>query len=185
MRDRDGHVLAYFYFEEEPGRRSATDLLTPPSWLNVKRGRRSRLPARRCLLNRRSSTIFFFREPVLARSLCSFSEPSLRTAIRKSLSCLPSFNALVSHRGFSPRPVHVSPSGPRYFGATFLRISLPPIPFRPPPPVNRSTSFSRFSARVLRMTAISSRSLHRASFERVVREEFFGCMSLPPQKETR
>jgi hypothetical protein len=34
------------------------------------------------------------------------------------------------------------------------------------------------------MTAISSRSLHRASFERVAREEF-GCMSLPPQKETR
>ena len=28
VRDRDGHALAYVYYEEEPGRRSAAKLLT-------------------------------------------------------------------------------------------------------------------------------------------------------------
>ncbi len=28
MRDRGGHALGYFYFEEDPGRRSSANLLT-------------------------------------------------------------------------------------------------------------------------------------------------------------
>jgi hypothetical protein len=105
------------------------------------------------------------------------------------LGCLPSFIALVSHRGFIPRPVHVSPSGPRYFGAAFLRIVV--LPLSPPladprlstaPPVSRSSSLFRSSARLLRRVAISSRSLHRASFDRVVSEDLFGCTICLPEK---
>ena len=46
------------------------------------------------------------------------------TSIRKSSSSLPSFIAVMSHLGFSPRPDHVSPFGPLYFGATFLIVPL-------------------------------------------------------------
>jgi hypothetical protein len=45
-------------------------------------------------------------------------------SIRKSLGSFPSFIALVSHLGFIPRPAHVSPFGPRYFGAAFLLVAL-------------------------------------------------------------
>jgi hypothetical protein len=59
----------------------------------------------------------------------------LPATIRKSSSFLPSFNALVSHRGRAPRPHHVPPSGPRYFGAIFLAFALDAFaaPLVPPP----------------------------------------------------
>lgn len=53
----------------------------------------------------------------------------------KSSSVLPLFNSLVSQRGFIPRPVHVLPSGPRYFGTIVLRRALDPFTaplFSPP-----------------------------------------------------
>jgi hypothetical protein len=61
--------------------------------------------------------------------------PFSGAAILKSSSFLPVFNAAASHRGFSPRPAHVSSglSGLRYFGATAPRRAprtpLPRDPF--------------------------------------------------------
>ena len=46
--------------------------------------------------------------------------------IRKSLSCLPSLIAAVSHLGFFPLPDHFSPCGPLYFGATLYPFLGPP-----------------------------------------------------------
>src|SRR3954467_1808213 len=45
-------------------------------------------------------------------------------SIRKSWTFLPSLIAAASQRGFAPRPAHVSPPGPRYFGATFVPLRL-------------------------------------------------------------
>ena len=42
----------------------------------------------------------------------------------------PRLSSAVSHRGLAPRPAHVSPSGPRYFGATFIPLRedrMPPL----------------------------------------------------------
>src|SRR5260370_7331030 len=64
--------------------------------------------------------------------------------ILKSSSFLPVFSAAASHRGFSPRPAHVSSklSGLRYFGATAPRRP-PRTPFpRDPPPPRRSNLLS-------------------------------------------
>jgi hypothetical protein len=36
MKDHDGHSLAYVYFEEEPGRRAATRLMTRDEPFDVK-----------------------------------------------------------------------------------------------------------------------------------------------------
>ena len=108
--------------------------------------------------------------------------------IRNSSRVLPSFNALVSHRGFSPRPLHVVPFGPWYFGAIFLRW---PLSERAAPfvllwtalPLSRLSSFSKSSARLSSSAAISSRNLQRASLERVVREDFFGCIFRPHRQK--
>jgi hypothetical protein len=46
-------------------------------------------------------------------------------SIRKSVSFFPlSFIAATNQRGLAPRPAHVSPCGPRYFGSTFRPLSL-------------------------------------------------------------
>src|SRR3954470_19214560 len=55
-------------------------------------------------------------------------------SIKKSSSFLPSLIAATSQRGLAPRPAQVSPSRPRYLGATFIpfkecrppRATLPP-----------------------------------------------------------
>src|SRR5258706_14150287 len=62
------------------------------------------------------------------------------TVILKSSSFLPDFNAAASHRGFSPRPAHVSVgfAGLRYFGATGPR--MPPRPPIARDPVARRSS---------------------------------------------
>src|SRR5438034_1080216 len=64
--------------------------------------------------------------------------------ILKCSSFLPVFSAAASHRGFSPRPAHVSAgfSGLRYFGATGPRAPpRPPLP-RDPPAATRSNLLS-------------------------------------------
>src|SRR5215208_3427111 len=43
-------------------------------------------------------------------------------AIKNSSDLWPSFLSAASHRGIAPLPAHVSPFGPRYFGATFTRL---------------------------------------------------------------
>jgi hypothetical protein len=93
---------------------------------------------------------------------------------------------MASHLGFSPRPAHVSPFGPLYFGATFLLVPLRLLLLLSgsallaveAPPISWSSSFRRLSARLLSSSAISSRSLHRASLERVL-SEVFGGMGPP------
>src|SRR5262245_823189 len=45
-------------------------------------------------------------------------------SIRKSVSFFPlSFIAAANQRGLAPRPAHVSPCGPRYFGSTLLPLN--------------------------------------------------------------
>ena len=66
----------------------------------------------------------------------------------KFSSFLPAFSAAESHRGFNPRPAHVSAglSGLRYFGATGPRAP-PPTRFRlDPPAVRRPRLPSRSSS---------------------------------------
>jgi hypothetical protein len=49
-------------------------------------------------------------------------------SIKKSSSLFPPLIAATSQRGFAPRPAQVSPSGPRYFGGTFVPFNaLPPL----------------------------------------------------------
>ena len=57
--------------------------------------------------------------------------------------------AAFNHLGVAPRPAHVSPSGPRYFGATFFpfnalprppRATLPPIEAIEPPSASNCLS---------------------------------------------
>src|SRR5262245_15520200 len=43
-------------------------------------------------------------------------------SIKKSSSFFPPLIAATSQRGLAPRPAHVSPEGPRYFGGTFLPL---------------------------------------------------------------
>src|SRR5262245_27656113 len=96
---------------------------------------------------------------------CACGELFFGASIRKSSSCLPSLNAMVSHLGFIPLPDHFSPSGPLYLGATFRlflgpsRCSLLADEVRP---VSRSICLWRLSARLLSSSAISSRNLQRA-----------------------
>jgi hypothetical protein len=62
-------------------------------------------------------------------------------SIRKLSNLFPSLIAAFNHLGAAPRPAHVSPSGLRYFGATFLpfialrpsRAIFPPIEATEPP----------------------------------------------------
>lgn len=102
--------------------------------------------------------------------LCPYNEAPFCATIRKSSTFFPSFNEPVSHRGFFPRPLHVSPFGDRYFGLAFLRCAVG---------ASRLSSRRKSSARLLSNTAISSRNVQRASLERVVRESFFGDMTIP------
>ena len=121
-------------------------------------------------------------------SRCSFSRPSSRAVIRKSLAAsLHSMRWSVTSASSLARSMfrHLV----REIWDNLLRgplLHLPP-PLASPPsatalPVSRSSSLRRSSARLLRISAISSRSLHSASFERVVREDFFGSMSSPQVK---
>src|SRR5215510_9270310 len=58
-------------------------------------------------------------------------------SIRKSSSFFPPLIAATSHRGLAPRPAHVSPEGPRYFGGTFFPFNaLPPPPTTLAPPTS-------------------------------------------------
>ena len=94
---------------------------------------------------------FFFRRRVVA----FFAGVAL--SIRKSSSFLPSLIAAVSHLGVAPRPAHVSPPAPRYFGATFFpfnllpratRATLPPTEaIEPPSAANCFSSVVRRSER--------------------------------------
>src|SRR5215813_2688569 len=53
-------------------------------------------------------------------------------SIKKSLSFFPPLIAATSQRGLAPRPAHVSPDGPRYFGGTFLPFGQGwPLPTAP------------------------------------------------------
>jgi hypothetical protein len=79
------------------------------------------------------------------RALRAFLRPfafgeGLAPAIRKSSGFFPVLIAAVSHRGFNPRPAHVSLgfSGLRYLGATEPRAPPRPADFaRPAPPWKR------------------------------------------------
>src|SRR3954465_11895209 len=51
-------------------------------------------------------------------------------SIKKSSSFLPSLIAAFNHLGVAPRPAQVSPSGPRYFAATFVPFNLLPRTLR-------------------------------------------------------
>lgn len=94
---------------------------------------------------------FFVRRRVVA-----FFE-GVALSIRKSSSFLPSLIAAVSHLGVAPRPAHVSPPAPRYFGATFFpfnllprvtRATLPPTEaIEPPSAANCFSSVVRRSER--------------------------------------
>src|SRR5262245_34025377 len=68
--------------------------------------------------------------------------------IRKSSSFLPRFIAATSQRGLAPRPAHVSPDGPRYFGGTFLpfKTLLPPRATTLRPPTRTSIFSNCFSS---------------------------------------
>jgi hypothetical protein len=76
-------------------------------------------------------------------------------AMLKSSSFLPEFSAAASHRGFSPRPAHVSAgfAGLRYFGATGPRVP-PRIPFKRNPLVVRRDSFVSWSCTARRSSII-------------------------------
>jgi hypothetical protein len=114
------------------------------------------------------------RHAFLARALKSYrcAAPLFGT-IRKSSGFWPASIAMVSHRGFMPRPLQVLPSGPRYFGATSLRFAFrssgTAVVRIPLPPVSRSSSFRNCCARLSSSAAISSRNLQRASFDRLSR----------------
>ena len=57
------------------------------------------------------------------------------SSIKKSSIFFPRLIAATSQRGLAPRPAHVSPDGPRYFGGTFLPFNaLPPPPTALAPP---------------------------------------------------
>jgi hypothetical protein len=88
-------------------------------------------------------------------------------SIRKSSIFLPvPLVAAFNHLGIAPRPAHVSPSGPRYFGATFfpfnalprpLRAILPPVEaIEPPSAANCLSSVERCE------TSVSSICLRRS-----------------------
>src|SRR5262249_59073110 len=49
-------------------------------------------------------------------------------SIKKSSSFFPPLIAATSQRGLAPRPAHVSPDGPRYFGGTSFPFTAPPRP---------------------------------------------------------
>src|SRR5215470_16271075 len=56
-------------------------------------------------------------------------------SIKKSSSFFPPLIAATSQRGLAPRPAHVSPDGPRYFGGTFF-------PFKTLPPPRTTTAMA-------------------------------------------
>src|ERR1700758_3975890 len=72
-------------------------------------------------------------------------------AIRKSSIFLPDLIAAANHRGFKPRPAHVSAglSGLRYFAATLPRAPHPKATFERAPPWKR-VSFASSDSSVRR-----------------------------------
>src|SRR6266851_7116057 len=56
------------------------------------------------------------------RLAAGFLRAAAALLIANSSSFLPRLSSAVSHRGRAPRPAQVSPSGLRYFGATFLPL---------------------------------------------------------------
>ena len=137
--DKDRPDYTVFTGEWEVGRIYETRVLY--HGLGVSKGNRSSPTAH-----------FFFRRRVVA----FFAGVAL--SIRKSSSFLPSLIAAVSHLGVAPRPAHVSPPAPRYFGATFFpfnllprvtRATLPPTEaIEPPSAANCFSSVVRRSERV-------------------------------------
>src|SRR5262249_34045996 len=90
---------------------------TPGLFLASSSASRASLPKGSCILFGRSSQ---------ERNLCEGHRFDLRfprpfradLSIRKSSSFFPPFIAATSQLGLAPRPAHVSPDGPRYFGGT-------------------------------------------------------------------
>jgi hypothetical protein len=90
-----------------------------------------------------------------------------RAAMLKCSSFLPDFSAAASHRGFSPRPAHVSAgfAGLRYFGATGPRT---PPPFERNPFVERRSnlpSWPRTARRASITLELMTASISLLSFD--------------------
>jgi hypothetical protein len=80
-------------------------------------------------------------------------------AMRKSSAFAPDFIAARSQRGRAPRPAHVSPFGPRYFGGTLRPLSevlrVVVCPSDDPPSPNRASC--RFKSPALRLNVVDVR----------------------------
>src|SRR5215217_7874998 len=69
------------------------------------------------------ATYFRLRADFLARERLCGGAVFAGFAIKNSSGLWPSFLSAASHFGIAPLPAHVSPFGPRYFGATFTPLT--------------------------------------------------------------